>query len=159
MQLSIQSINDIIDSCLSKLCFTEEKQEAQIRFRRGVNEDVDSINAFCLEHECLSSSLSIPRKKSNVHPSLFYILLEAKETGGDSFHMKGFAVWYIGYSTWKGKVMNLDTIYVTKSMPEDILMNALVKIAQSFAFSRIVYQVSVFKVCSFFVIQIVSFYN
>lgn len=140
-QLTIHSIHEVVDNCLSNLFSKEDEEEKEvlIRCRRGLDKDINSINDFCLEHEYLSSSLS--SRECNTHPSYFYILLEAKEVGDDSFSMKGFAVWYIGYSTWKGRVMNLDTIHTTKSVSENILMNALVKIARAFAFSRIVYQV------------------
>jgi len=109
-----------------------------------------------------------PTASTCSHPLHFYILFESSSAsderagaGGDDNDnddddyantsknnsesvVKGVAMWYFGYSTWQGKVMNVDTILTTKNegtINEKIVLDVLVKIAKCFSLRRIVYQI------------------
>ncbi len=160
-------INHQIDECL--LSYENEKDSKKtqgillpqtLRCRRGVDKDIDTIHQF-------SSSVAAAagvdedysdseRTSAADHPLHFYILLEEikleEKDGKDKDHghdtksqsiLKGVAMWYFGYSTWQGKVMNVDTLLISRdgSINEKILLDALVTIAKSFSLRRIVYQV------------------
>ncbi len=73
----------------------------------------------------------------------FYIVLE--EDG----NLRGVALWTFGYSTWKGRVMNLDTLVTDETSDEEKkskplqnkLMTTLISVAKLLDCARIVYQV------------------
>lgn len=98
------------------------------------------------------------------YPCHFYIILEeqqiiskgSNDNNGDNSNdnndsdvsdgchtkgIKGAALFYFGYSTWKGKVMNLDTLFTVGLEEEKAIVDALVKIAQCLDLGRIIYQV------------------
>jgi GNAT superfamily N-acetyltransferase len=60
-------------------------------------------------------------------------------------HVKGFALYYIRYSTWKGQRMYLEDLLVTEDLRGQgigsLLMEALINEAQEKKFSGIVWQV------------------
>jgi len=71
------------------------------------------------------------------------MVAETEENG--QLQVKGFALWYIRYSTWKGCRMYLEDIIVTKNMRGhglgSLLMDSLIRIAKEKKFSGIVWQV------------------
>lgn len=143
---SIQQIHSIIDNSLSNY----SSNLKDFNCRRGLPNDIESINQ--LRHPLQQQhQLQKGDFLSSYPPHYYFILLE-----GNKKIRKGIAIWYIGYSTWKGKVMNLDTLYIIDEPKSQIvedneydilnmermLMNAIINIAKSFEFSRIVYQVN-----------------
>ncbi len=169
-------MDKIIDDCLT------DKSTTSLRCRRW-NPDVDDAPAivhFISNHNnyfirtSKSSPSSLPssghhhstriesssKLLSPYPPKTYVILLEEHKEEINNDVIKGVVIWYIGYSTWKGKVMNLDTICTSASdgdnnfhhvnhntdtssdsSYEKILINVIVKIAQRLEFNRIVYQV------------------
>jgi hypothetical protein len=160
-------IDKVIDNCLA-----DKLSIKSLQCRRG-NPDLDALSILHFfsnnqNNSRTSSSPSLPsghqidESSSKIFfpypPKTYVILLEERKEELNDVVIKGVAIWYIGYSTWKGKVMNLDTLctcdddhcnYVndagtasSNSSYKKILVNVIVKIAQCLEFNRIVYQVS-----------------
>ena len=120
--LSAASIHEAIDEKLDLLNDTEQK----IKFRRS-----DDLETF---HSLLSPSKSEQRLHTgiylnDVHDVIpVYIILEKEEGGLDAMCICGASLFSLGYSTWKGRVMNLDLFIAENEQGGETLVRCLTEI-------------------------------
>jgi GNAT superfamily N-acetyltransferase/uncharacterized protein YjiS (DUF1127 family) len=111
------------------------------RFRRATSLDMHAVHEFLALEDVPLTTVEIlegdmTRSRQNgVMP--FYIIIEEKEEDG-GYYMMGISLWSFGYSTWKGRIMNLDLIIA--GVYEQYMMTCLAKIAQSLDCQRIEYR-------------------
>ena len=140
----------IVDKVLAGVRLPQKLSYAP-RFRRATRMDMHAVHEFLsLEDVPLTSVEDLERditgsRQHGVMP--FYIIIEEKEEDG-GYYMMGISLWSFGYSTWKGRIMNLDLIIA--GVYEQYMMTCLAKIAQSLDCQRIEYRAppqvaSVFK--------------
>ena len=127
-----------------------EKLVDGVKARRGNESDVETIHQFLTAETDTNtnnlgngtlptiSSLSMSMQYGQGYP--IYLLLEKKNEDGQ-WQLCALAQWSFGYSTWKGRAMNLDTLQLAAY--EETGMKCLINIARLFSCSRIVFQVSV----------------
>ena len=90
----------------------------QITVRKGTKEDMQSVHALICElaeyekapHEVTNTVSDMVRDGFGEHP-VFYCLVAEIEN-----KVVGMAIYFVKYSTWKGKGVYLDDIVVTESM-------------------------------------------
>ncbi len=161
--LSISSLYAALDELLSS---SRGNEKNNYLCRRAKLDDLSSIHEFitgicsagkdqnllgAMPFEALqkdysdaiegSTSVDFRGAREAVIP--FYIVLE--EEG----NLRGVALWTFGYSTWKGRVMNLDTLATDETLDgvetskplQVMLMTTLISVAKLFDCVRIVYQV------------------
>lgn len=160
--LSSFSVNSEIDSLFS----SGERlvlDGVSLRARRGNEGDVESIHQFLTtagiappigKEDCAgapSMNSSIPTVSSLTRDlsseviqrnQLFpmYILLE-KQNEDMQWQVCALTQWSFGYSTWKGRVMNLNTFI--PGAYEEIAMRCIIETAVILGCSRIVFQVGI----------------
>lgn len=74
------------------------------------------------------------------------IFLQVEQRKQDTWSISSTVQFSFGYSTWKGRVMNLNSFLIQKEVEKDLqycIINALKKIAQALLCARIVFQVGV----------------
>ena len=132
-----------------------------LKARRGNDSDVESIHQFLtvtaeankdtttlgnssVPTICgLSGSLSLSSMQCS-QPIPVYIMLEKQNENGQ-WQLCALAQWSFGYSTWKGRVMNLNIFQ--PAAYEETGMKILTNIARILSCSRIVFQVSFDEDC------------
>ena len=164
--LSHKSIDELLSDVLKVKADTSSSKDSShiLRCRRPTLNDLDSIHEFVMheanepdaeQKDCNSIGyLEVLRKVLDAkgEPIPICIILEEAKAPG-SYELRGFALWTFGYSTWKGRVVNLDTFVTSGSGIKSCsgsqnennrtLMMCLVRMARILDCSRIVYQVSV----------------
>ncbi len=134
--LSAASIHKAIDEKLDFLNNSEQK----FKLRRS-----DDLETF---HSLLSPTKSEQRLHTgtylnDVHDVIpIYIILEKEEGGLDGMCICGASLFSLGYSTWKGRVMNLDLFVAENEQRGETMMQCLTEIAEVLDCARIVHQVS-----------------
>jgi len=136
-----------------------------LKARRGNDSDVESIHQFLtvtaeankdtttlgnnsVPTICgLSGSLSLSSMQCS-QPIPVYIMLEKQNENGQ-WQLCALAQWSFGYSTWKGRVMNLNTFQ--PAAYEETGMKILTNIARILSCSRIVFQTTQKQVVDLFV--------
>jgi hypothetical protein len=89
--------------------------------------------------DSLEQSLSSTCVEYDGFQPVFIFVEERNGNDADGWHVCSLAQWSFGYSTWKGRVMNLNTFLPGKY--ESILMKILVTIAKELDCKRLVHQV------------------
>ncbi len=90
----------------------------QITVRKGTKEDMQSVHALICElaeyekapQEVTNTVSDMVRDGFGEHPVFFCLVAEVENK------VVGMAIYFIKYSTWKGKGVYLDDIVVTESM-------------------------------------------
>jgi len=170
-EIAVQTILQEIDHCLlhqsNSLSDSSRGNSSQVRFRRAFKkEDIHAIDSFITEN-LQQSNEDVTEAKTRLsdhkfddvekrevhHPLYFYILLEEKIKSQDEqqtdnsntslldYSIQGVALWYFGYSTWKGKVMNLESLITSTDLLEKRMMDVLIHLARRSDCQRIIYQV------------------
>lgn len=176
--LSSFSVNSEIDSLFSNERLLLQLDGVCLRARRGNEGDVESIHQFLTTAGIAppvgkedgagapSINSSVPTVSSltrdlsseviqcnQVFP--VYILLEKQKEDGQ-WQVCALTQWSFGFSTWKGRVMNLNTFI--PGVYEEIAMRYIIKTAVVLGISRIVFQVSIIIaiviVSPFFLLQL-----
>ena len=145
IEISSASIHKAIDHNLHVVNSTLRSQ--RIRLRRAD----DLISA----HEFLSSSSKLihPARLNEVVENVIPIYIILEKQAGDTFDVCGTSLFTLGYSTWKGRVMNLDLFLAENHNHGNIMMQCLAKIAKLLDCTRIVHLVSfcgMILVCPFY---------
>jgi len=167
VDLSSFSVNSEIDSLFlnSERLVVVQLDGVSLRARRGNEGDVESIHQFVLTSTGIATPVgkedgagapninisSVPTVSSltrdlsseviqcnQVFP--VYILLEKQKENGQ-WQVCALAQCSFGYSTWKGRVLNLNTFI--PGAYEEIAMRCIIKTAEVLGCSRIVFQVSI----------------
>lgn len=155
-----QEKEDLDDSGSHK---SKEGKNGSLSCRRtavGCKEDIEKIQEYyynyASEHENVSESSSAnivvcmeegetsaaTASSSTTTPPHYIILCEeSKKREAQKSSVRGMLVWYFGYSTWKGKVMNVDCILSDTEEVEKMLISAIVQIAKRLELGRVVYQI------------------
>jgi len=144
-ELSLSSIRSAIDGLLSSE--NDKLSSQKIRVRRATINDLEAIHHYLSSRQANVVPLatlqedfsSIDKKGVHVHP--ICILLEVERENGSESLLSAASLWSFGYSTWKARVMNLDTFIADAEEHEQILMQCLVNIAKLLECKRIVHQV------------------
>lgn len=161
--LSSFSVNSEIDSLFSSGERLVQLNGVSLRARRGNEDDVESIHQFLTttgiappigKEDCAcapSMNSSIPTvssltrdlsseviQRNQVFP--MYLLLE-KQKEDMQWQVCALTQWSFGYSTWKGRVMNLNTFI--PGTYEEIAMRCIIETAVVLGCSRIVFQVGI----------------
>lgn len=147
---------------------SSSKDKCQIlRCRRPNINDLDAIHEFVVNYD--EHVLNVKHKDCNSfgYFEFLRVVLDGRDTEGElipicivleeertpgSYELKGFASWTFGYSTWKGRVLNLDAFVTSSSGIKNgngsqkennrTLMMCLVRMARILDCTRIVHQVS-----------------
>eukprot|EP01083_Nonionella_stella_P234929 826611_1 len=159
-QPTVESIDEFLSVALEENADTSSSKDNShiFRCRRPTLNDFDAIHEFAVMHaanepnveqkDCNSIGyLEVLRKVLDAkgEPIPICIVLEEAKSPG-SYELRGFALWTFGYSTWKGRVVNLDAFVTSssgiKSGNENNrkLMMCLVRMARILDCTRIVHQ-------------------
>ena len=165
--MQVINTNNAIDECLSHhVAYCCEESKA-LYCRRATSKDFTNLLNGS------SSSSSLLRKinydvqyqdleqthlqlETTTTPPHYIILCDEKVGDANQDKNRGVVVFYFGYSTWKGKVMNVDNILCDTKHSEKILIRAIAEIANKLGLGRIVYQVIIIQ-CLFKYRKIISF--
>ena len=90
-----------------------------IEIRKGTKADLKGVLALIKElaefekasHEVTNTLDDMEKDGFGEHPAFKVLIAEESTT----LEIVGIALYYIGYSTWKGKLLYLDDIVITKS--------------------------------------------
>lgn len=152
LELTPSLVHSIVDTTIleTKVDCQHEFDDDLIRIRRGTANDarkihqlllldvhraganttpIDSIATYGLDDEYYNDGFS------SFQP--VFILIE-EQSDGSRWDICSLAQWSFGYSTWKGRVMNLNTLASGKY--EKLIMKVLIKIAKELNCMRIVHQ-------------------
>jgi len=163
-QPTFESIDELISVALEEKADTSSSKDNShiLRCRRPTLNDLDDIHEFAVMHAVNDSDveqkdfnsigyLEVLRKVLDAkgEPIPICIVLEEAKAPG-SYELRGFALWTFGYSTWKGRVMNLDAFVTSSSGIKSgsgsqnensrTLMMCLVRMTRIFDCTRIVHQ-------------------
>ncbi len=178
--MQIKAVQDEIDCCLRLLNLEEvgeaysSKGSAALSYRRGTEckEDVEKVQKYYYHNHAATTQQSFHyatvegQGYGTTTPPHYVILCEEKaeqqqqrnpqpderrdENDQSQRKLRGVLVWYFGYSTWKGKVMNVDCILFDTVEVEKMLILCVVEIAKKLDLGRIVYQVCIYiSVCMY----------
>ena len=140
IELSIESIYSFVDKSLSEENLS--LRESGLR-ARGVRPTLGLASEI---QEFLSTSPYIDKHEDFlVNPNVtdtvpVYVILEKKIDQSYTYMICAVSLFTIGYSTRKGRVVNLD--FFLAHDHENTMMQCLIKISRSLNCARIVYQVS-----------------
>ena len=119
-----------------------------LRIRPGTSEDMASAHALVMElaryenapEEVVTSPEIFSQDGFGAHAAFQILVAEQEEMG-----IMGIALYYFGYSTWKGRMIYLDDLVVTESLRGKgiggKLFDALVEVAGKAGVSQLRWQV------------------
>ena len=140
IELSIESIYSFVDKSLSEENLSLRESGLRARGARPTLGLASEIQEF------LSTSPYIDKHEDFlVNPNVtdtvpVYVILEKKIDQSYTYMICAVSLFTIGYSTWKGRVVNLD--FFLAHDHENTMMQCLIKISRSLNCARIAYQVS-----------------
>lgn len=156
----ISQINNEIDECLLQSLFEKStSNDSKLFCRRATSSsaDLEKAHSYVFAsslkggYESPSSKKETTTKNVKIHqtteettPPHYTIFCEERirnSIGHEIHQLRGVVIWYFGYSTWKGKVMNVDCIVCDNDIAEKLLIYAIVTIAKRLGLGRVVYQV------------------
>lgn len=149
MKMQVINTKNAIDECLSHVAFCCEESKAFYCRRTTSKDHLENIsNGFPsllhqISHEEYNPDVQPTSTLLQLEttPPHYIILCNEKVKDANQDKNRGFVVFYFGYSTWKGKVMNVDNISCDTVSAEKILIRAIAEIANKLGLGRIVYQV------------------
>jgi len=110
---------------------------------------LSSLKSWVDKESCEQQSYSSSRNSPSV-PQHYFIVLETTSSSSLSSSMdtptnasssiEGIALWCFGYSTWKGRFMNLELLNVPELCLEKVIMFALVDMAKDLDCKRLVWK-------------------
>ena len=123
-----------------------------VSIRKGKKSDLAQVLSLIKElalYEKAPEEVSLTLKKfkkdfKSRHP-LFHLLVAEEEQAKSNSAIFGIALYFYGYSTWKGKRIYLDDIVVTEKMRGKgigkLLFDRLIKVAKKNKVKQIMWQV------------------
>uniref|UniRef100_A0A7S2PTY3 N-acetyltransferase domain-containing protein n=1 Tax=Leptocylindrus danicus TaxID=163516 RepID=A0A7S2PTY3_9STRA len=145
------AIDPIINACLAKSNKIFRRESFRLRRIERSGKDISSLLGLVRELAEYEKALDSVNASKEMYirdgfgqrPYFHCFLLENAEDNG-SFSACGYAVWYIGYSTWEGRFLYLEDLYIKERFrgcgAGKNIMYTLADVASSFDCGRFVWQ-------------------
>ena len=139
------TLNQKIDSALLEFS-SHLKKDTRIKRIQICQENVGHIELEKQVQNFMNQTFNYANHKISFQNGDYPILLQVEQRKQDTWSISSIIQFSFGYSTWKGRVMNLNSFLIQKVVEKDLqycIINALKKIAQVLLCARIVFQVGV----------------
>ncbi len=141
--INTESLNNFIDAFSD--AFNPSMRPSRLRFRRAnsmeprIEDFLNALNFIPSDDPNVRSDSA--KSESSVNDTVpIYVILEKEEKG--DYEVCAVALFTLGYSTWKGRVVNLDLFIAENDDYAIRLMKYLAAISKRLECARIVHQVS-----------------
>ena len=140
-----KTLNEKIDSALHEFSSHLQK-DTRIKRIQLWQENEDHIELEKQYQNFMNQAFNCKHHKISFQNGDYPILLQLEQRKQDTWSIASMVQFSFGYSTWKGRVMNLNSFLIHKNVEKDLqycIIGALKKIAQALLCARIVFQVGV----------------
>lgn len=144
--LDPKTLNEKVDSTLREIS-SHLKKDIRIKRIQLCQENGSHIELENAYQNFMNQTFNnCSNRKISFQNGDYPIFLQVEQRKQETWSISSTVQFSFGYSTWKGRVMNLNSFLIQKDVEKDLqrcIIDALKKIAQVLLCARIVFQVGV----------------